>query len=133
MSRTTRRAPDGHPFRGYWLTILRLYDHKRETRNRYALYQFQAGREIGWLKSIAAKNDEELMAEAVLEDARSRRDGRSGFTETERNMGFKRQCAQTTRLANRRYCQRVMRDPEYWYATSAPRSSDTDGYVWDWW
>jgi hypothetical protein len=133
MSRTTRRAPDGHPFRGYWLTVLRLFDHKRQIRNRYLSYQLRAGRPISWIDKIADRTDEQLMAEAILEDARSRRDGRAGFTETTRNTGFKRQSAQATRLANRRYCQNVMRDDEYWYANSAPRSSDTDGFIWDWW
>lgn len=126
MSRTYRNPAD-------WQSVNQAYDRARQLRNRYAQIEIQCSRRIYWLHGIATKTDEELLAQAIWDYHKARRDGRAGCTESSRNRGFKRQCAQATRMGNRRYCKKVMMDPEYWYITSAPKSSDTDGYVWDWW
>jgi hypothetical protein len=133
MARTTRNTQGGHSFHGYWQTLLRIYDRRRQSRDRYAQMQIQQGREVPWLAALASKTDQELMAESIQEYQRASRDGRDGLSCTTQNSGFKRQCKLVTRRANKRYCDAVAKDLEYWNEHSAPKSHDTARYIWDWW
>lgn len=133
MSRTRRKSTLNNNYFSGSLSVLHEFDRLVERRNRYYQMQAQYGREIKWLAKIAAKTDEELMAEAKETYKRQLRDGRDGYTCTTVNTGFKKGAAKITRRANKRFCRMVLKDDERWEDTPYPDEHLGDHHIWDWW
>ena len=115
--------------------------HFSEFQNEETYAKYTAGFEYGWSvrwfgvervpKWIKPKSYEEHFEKARQEYRKASRDGY--WNETGRNTGFKQAATKTVRNANKRYCQKVMKDPEAWHEESAPNGHEGDGHLWDFW
>jgi hypothetical protein len=143
MSRTTRKTPAYISHSdvsyinrelGYYINGKPKNKQLRKRKNveqyRQELIDVDAQYYVSkWNYYIVPYTDEEVIKDAKSFRAKSQRDGFG--CDTTQSSGYRKAAARTLRLANKRFCKRILIDD--WENTAYPSRLDGKKHIWDWW